>query len=120
MPQAEKFRIALIQTHCAIDPNQNMAKTEWKIREAAAGGARARRHDLAEERALHALDLALATAGVAGRGPGAGRATRARALRAQHRLLWAHRRRRPVRCPAHSSCAVDAYVALLQDIVEVL
>src|ERR1700682_3010449 len=39
MPQVEKFRIALIQTHCALDPNQNLAKTEWKIREAAAGGA---------------------------------------------------------------------------------
>src|SRR6202171_6418678 len=39
MPQAEKFRIALIQTHCALDPNQNLAKTEWKIREAAKRGA---------------------------------------------------------------------------------
>src|SRR6266705_3974378 len=39
MPQADKFRIALIQTTCAIDPNQNLAKTEWKIREAAAAGA---------------------------------------------------------------------------------
>src|ERR1700693_2528414 len=38
MPQVEKFRIALIQTHCALDPNQNLGKTEWKIREAAAGG----------------------------------------------------------------------------------
>src|SRR6202451_2160028 len=35
----EKFRIALIQTSCALDPNENLAKTEWKIREAAAGGA---------------------------------------------------------------------------------
>src|SRR5579871_4840211 len=32
-----KFRIALIQTSCAVDPNENLAKTEWKIREAAAG-----------------------------------------------------------------------------------
>ena len=39
MPQAEKFRIALVQTSCDLDPNQNLAKTEWKIREAAAGGA---------------------------------------------------------------------------------
>jgi len=39
MPPSEKFRIALIQTSCALDPNQNLAKTEWKIREAAAGGA---------------------------------------------------------------------------------
>src|ERR1700693_1721752 len=38
MPQAEKFRIALVQASCALDPNQNLAKTEWKIREAAAGG----------------------------------------------------------------------------------
>src|SRR6202790_4315728 len=39
MPHAEKFRIALIQTYCALDPNENLSKTEWKIREAAAGGA---------------------------------------------------------------------------------
>src|SRR5689334_867269 len=39
MPQAEKFRIALIQTQCALDPNENLSKTEWRVREAAAGGA---------------------------------------------------------------------------------
>src|ERR1700689_4586497 len=39
MPPAEKFRIALIQSSCALDPNQNLAKAEWKIREAAARGA---------------------------------------------------------------------------------
>jgi len=39
MPPAEKFRIALIQTSCELDPNLNVAKTEWKIREAAAQGA---------------------------------------------------------------------------------
>src|SRR5256886_14820780 len=39
MPQAEKFRIALIQNSCALDPNENLAKAEWKIREAAARGA---------------------------------------------------------------------------------
>ena len=39
MASGEKFRIALVQTCCAIDPNQNLAKTEWKIREAAAAGA---------------------------------------------------------------------------------
>ena len=39
MPPAEKFRIALIQISCDLDPNHNLAKTEWKIREAAAGGA---------------------------------------------------------------------------------
>src|ERR1700759_2049425 len=38
MPSA-KFRLALIQTSCALDPNENLAKTEWKIREAAAEGA---------------------------------------------------------------------------------
>src|SRR6266446_8409688 len=39
MVSAEKFRIALLQTCCAVDPNQNLAKTQWKIREAAAAGA---------------------------------------------------------------------------------
>jgi N-carbamoylputrescine amidase len=34
-----KFRVGLVQTACAPDPNENLAKTEWKIREAAAGGA---------------------------------------------------------------------------------
>ncbi|MSV36111.1 MAG: carbon-nitrogen hydrolase [Bryobacterales bacterium] len=38
MPQADKFRIALIQSSCALDPNENLAKAEWKIREAAAAG----------------------------------------------------------------------------------
>src|SRR5712691_2058077 len=35
----EKFRIGLVQMSCAIDPNENLAKTEWRIREAAARGA---------------------------------------------------------------------------------
>src|ERR1700676_2240578 len=35
----ESFRIGLVQSSCALDPNENLAKTEWKIREAAAGGA---------------------------------------------------------------------------------
>src|SRR6266446_10519182 len=39
MASGEKFRIALVQTCCAVDPNQNLAKTQWKIREAAAAGA---------------------------------------------------------------------------------
>src|SRR5258708_2487260 len=39
MALGEKFRIALVQTNCALDPNENLAKTEWKIREAAAQGA---------------------------------------------------------------------------------
>jgi N-carbamoylputrescine amidase len=39
MAAAQKYRIGLVQTSCALDPNQNLAKTEWKIREAAAAGA---------------------------------------------------------------------------------
>lgn len=41
MPPAmdDKFRLGLIQTACAADPNQNLAKAVWKIREAAARGA---------------------------------------------------------------------------------
>src|ERR1700726_4941842 len=35
----ESFRIGLVQSSCALDPNENLAKTEWKVREAAAGGA---------------------------------------------------------------------------------
>jgi N-carbamoylputrescine amidase len=35
----EKFRIGLVQMSCATDPNENLAKAEWKIREAAARGA---------------------------------------------------------------------------------
>jgi N-carbamoylputrescine amidase len=35
----ESFRIGLVQTSCSLDPNENLAKTEWKIREAAARGA---------------------------------------------------------------------------------
>jgi N-carbamoylputrescine amidase len=35
----EKFRIGLVQMSCAVDPNENLAKAEWKIREAAARGA---------------------------------------------------------------------------------
>jgi N-carbamoylputrescine amidase len=37
MPQA--FRIGLIQTSCSTDPNENLAKTVWRIREAAGRGA---------------------------------------------------------------------------------
>jgi len=39
MAFAVKFRIGLVQSSCALDPNQNVAKAEWKIREAAAAGA---------------------------------------------------------------------------------
>jgi N-carbamoylputrescine amidase len=38
MKQA-KFRVGLIQTACSVDPNENLAKTEWRIREAAGRGA---------------------------------------------------------------------------------
>jgi N-carbamoylputrescine amidase len=35
----ESFRIGLVQSSCSLDPNENLAKTQWKVREAAAGGA---------------------------------------------------------------------------------
>jgi len=35
----EKFRIGLVQMSCSADPNENLAKAQWKIREAAARGA---------------------------------------------------------------------------------
>jgi len=35
----ESFRIGLVQTSCSLDPNENLEKTLWKVREAAAGGA---------------------------------------------------------------------------------
>ena len=34
-----KFRIGLVQTACSLDPNENLAKAEWRIREAAGKGA---------------------------------------------------------------------------------
>lgn len=37
MPQS--FRVGLVQMSCSTDPNENLAKAEWKIREAAAQGA---------------------------------------------------------------------------------
>jgi len=37
--QRSKFRIGLIQMACSLDPNENLAKAEWRIREAAAKGA---------------------------------------------------------------------------------
>src|SRR6202163_262415 len=40
MPSDQKFHICLVQMSCALDPNQNLAKAEWKVREAAARGAR--------------------------------------------------------------------------------
>ena len=35
----EAFRVGLVQTSCLLDPNENLAKTGWKVREAAARGA---------------------------------------------------------------------------------
>src|SRR6202040_3295247 len=35
----QKFQIGLVQMSCAVDPNENFAKAEWKIREAAGRGA---------------------------------------------------------------------------------
>ncbi len=34
-----KFRVGLIQMACALDPNENLAKAEWRVREAAGRGA---------------------------------------------------------------------------------
>jgi len=34
-----KFRIGLVQMACSVDPNENFAKAEWRIREAAGRGA---------------------------------------------------------------------------------
>jgi N-carbamoylputrescine amidase len=36
---AGKFRVGLVQMSCAADPNENLEKARWRIREAAAGGA---------------------------------------------------------------------------------
>jgi N-carbamoylputrescine amidase len=37
--QLSKFRVGLIQMACSKDPNENLAKAEWRIREAAGNGA---------------------------------------------------------------------------------
>jgi N-carbamoylputrescine amidase len=37
--QNSKFRVGLVQMACATDPGENLAKAEWRIREAAARGA---------------------------------------------------------------------------------
>ena len=34
-----KFRVGLVQMACGLDPNENLAKAEWRIREAAGKGA---------------------------------------------------------------------------------
>jgi N-carbamoylputrescine amidase len=36
----EKFRVGLVQMSCAVDPNENLEKALWRIREAAGRGAR--------------------------------------------------------------------------------
>jgi N-carbamoylputrescine amidase len=38
MPDS-KFRVGLVQMSCDADPNQNLAKAEWRVREAAGRGA---------------------------------------------------------------------------------
>jgi N-carbamoylputrescine amidase len=35
----EKFRVGLVQMSCAVDPNANLEKALWRVREAAARGA---------------------------------------------------------------------------------
>ncbi len=35
----DKFRVGLVQMSCGLDPNENLEKAKWRIREAAAGGA---------------------------------------------------------------------------------
>jgi N-carbamoylputrescine amidase len=35
----DKFRVGLVQMSCALDPNENLEKALWRIREAAARGA---------------------------------------------------------------------------------
>jgi N-carbamoylputrescine amidase len=35
----ESFRIGLVQSSCSLDPNENLEKTAWKVREAAGRGA---------------------------------------------------------------------------------
>ena len=37
--QRSKFRIGLVQMACSQDPNENLAKAEWRVREAAGKGA---------------------------------------------------------------------------------
>ncbi|HMC62337.1 MAG TPA: carbon-nitrogen hydrolase, partial [Candidatus Solibacter sp.] len=38
MPHS-KFRVGLVQMACSLDPNENLARAEWRIREAAGRGA---------------------------------------------------------------------------------
>jgi len=38
LQRSRKFRVALIQMSCSVDPNENVEKAVWRIREAAAQG----------------------------------------------------------------------------------
>ena len=38
-PGEDKFRVGLVQTTCSLDPNENLEKAKWKVREAASQGA---------------------------------------------------------------------------------
>jgi N-carbamoylputrescine amidase len=40
MKMGEAFRIGLVQMSCTLDPNENLEKAKWKVREAASKGAR--------------------------------------------------------------------------------
>ena len=35
----EKFRVGLVQMSCSLDPNENLERAKWKVREAASQGA---------------------------------------------------------------------------------
>src|SRR5437762_11044702 len=37
--RTDKFSVGLIQMSCALDPNENLEKVKWRIREAAKRGA---------------------------------------------------------------------------------
>jgi N-carbamoylputrescine amidase len=38
-PSDARFTVGLVQMSCALDPNENLAKAEWRVREAAGRGA---------------------------------------------------------------------------------
>jgi N-carbamoylputrescine amidase len=38
-PRDRKFRVGLVQMACSVDPNQNLEKVIWKVRDSAARGA---------------------------------------------------------------------------------
>ena len=64
------FRVGLIQMACGKDPNENVAKAEWRIREAAGKGAQIiclqelfRSQYFCQEESTEAFDLAEAIPG---------------------------------------------------------